>query len=182
MKKRTGAVALSLAAAVLIWLGGRPEASSRPVFKFTPPAAWERVKTLRGVDGAWLLKKSPTRASVTVMAQKGDETLDTSHIDEQALVSATEQTRAVPYSIMGVTDWKVETHRFKRSPRGDFLEMEGHYTSPSNARVRFVERDYFVGSDAYTVSFSEDIQGSNATSDEKVAQLLDQFEIPGAGH
>jgi hypothetical protein len=154
--------------------------ASQPQFTFTPPPTWQKG-AIKQVDAGWMLKDSPTKASITITTDTSDDAFDFKGIDEEQLVRLIETTRAFPYKIFGIKNWKVEKHNIKTIPNGVRLELQGHYVSTSGTRVHYIEHDYFIGKTSYAVSFFEDENGSPIQSDADIEKLLSLFQTE-TGH
>jgi hypothetical protein len=168
--KKSALIIFSLTSAVF---------AGQPQFAFTPPSPWQKGG-ISQVDSGWMLKNSPTKASLTVTTDSSDEAFDFKGLDEARLFQIVETTRALPLQIFGIRDWKVEKHRISPISNGTVIEMQGHYRATSGTPVRFIERDYFIGKNSYTVSFFEDDNGSPLQSETSIESLLDLFKAKEA--
>jgi hypothetical protein len=167
---------------LLLWSSVRPSASVQPSFQFNPPKPWRKV-SMPGTDGAWVLNGDPARPSLTVAleAGMGSDEFDQRDFNENKMVDALTIARAFPYRIYGIHDWKVERHHVSRLPHGFYIEMIGSYQSPSEVTVRFVERDYFIGTSSYGVTYSEDSTAEKKIDVSRTEELLNGFRPDGGG-
>jgi hypothetical protein len=152
-----------------------PVASPNANFQFVPPSPWKKA-AMKGVDASWTIPGEGSHPSITVSSDVNEDFLDPKNMNEAELIPAIQQTRAIPYRIFGISDWKIEKHHVSAYAEGLVLEFEGHYHSPGGAQVRFVERDYFLGFNSYTVIFSEELTASPPKDNEQIKNWLDRFK------
>jgi hypothetical protein len=152
-----------------------PVASPNANFQFVPPSPWQK-SDMNGVDASWIIPGEGSHPSITVSSDVNDHLLDPKDMNEAELIPAIEKTRAIPYRLFGISDWKIEKHHVSPYSEGLVLEFEGHYHSPGGTQVRFVERDYFLGFNSYTVIFSEELTTSHPKDNEQIKNWLDRFK------
>jgi hypothetical protein len=156
-----------------------PVASPNANFQFVPPSPWQK-SDMKGVDASWTIPGEGSHPSITISSDVNEDFLDPKNMNEAELIPSIEKTRAIPYRIFGISDWKIETHHISSYSEGLVLEFEGHYHSPSGIQVRFVERDYFLGFNSYSVIFSEELTGTNSkdtpTDNGQIKKWLDRFK------
>jgi hypothetical protein len=143
--------------------------------------------TMLSADEAWELPGDPLKPMITVVAKAVDAEVapPSSPAQESAIVQGIELERKSPYSTFGIQNWKVSAHRVVRlSPREFYLEMTGSYLPRRNVPVGFVERVYFTGETAYSVTFTRDLENESKWDGRGVSEILDGFlaEGPGTGH
>jgi hypothetical protein len=181
MKRRYRALNIAVTATILLWSGARPIASVKPSFKFDPPHAWHKV-VMKGADAAWMLEGEASLPTLVVSYEASGEAYDFNAIQSvNEIVEAIEDSRAAPYRAAGVREWKVEGYQVTTTGKGFYLEMRGHYISPGDHIVQFLERDYFLGSSSYTVVYSENEANSENFKSARAIDLLNRFHPTGAG-
>jgi len=173
--KKTLVIILGLLTLPFFLISKDPVASPGANFQFAPPSPWKKSE-MKGADASWIIPGEVSRPSITISSNVNEDFLNPKNMNEAELIPAIEQTRAIPYRIFGISDWKIEKHHVSPYSEGLVLEFEGHYHSPGGAQVRFVERDYFLGFNSYTVIFSEDLTTSPPKDNEQIKKWLDRFK------